>query len=133
MRCVGCGRENRPERRFCAGCGRALAIACASCGFSNEPDEEFCGGCGCPLASAVPDAKPPQSAPPTPSAERRQLTVLFCDLVGSTELSARLDPEELREAIRAYQAASGAAVRRYDGTVAQYLGDGLLVYFGYPA
>jgi class 3 adenylate cyclase/predicted ATPase len=58
---------------------------------------------------------------------------LFCDLVGSTELSARLDPEELRDAVRAYQVASGDAVRRYDGYVAQYLGDGVLVYFGYPA
>ena len=65
-------------------------------------------------------------------AERRQLTVLFCDLVDSTALSARLDPEELREIVRAYQAASARAIARYDGHIAQYLGDGLLVYFGYP-
>jgi predicted ATPase/class 3 adenylate cyclase len=65
-------------------------------------------------------------------AERRQLTVMFCDLVGSTALSAQLDPEELREVIRAYQATCTEVIRRYDGHVAQYLGDGLLVYFGYP-
>ncbi len=134
MRCVGCGTENRPGRRFCARCGAALAAACPSCKFVNEPSDEFCGGCGHPLTLAAPGSASPAGALPlTPSAERRQLTVLFCDLVGSTELSVRMDPEELRDTIRAYQAASGDAIRRYDGYVAQYLGDGLLVYFGYPA
>ena len=66
-------------------------------------------------------------------AERRQLTVMFCDLVGSTALSAQLDPEELHEVVRAYQETSTGVVRRYDGYIAQHLGDGLLVYFGYPA
>ncbi len=65
-------------------------------------------------------------------AERRQLTVVFCDLVGSTELSQKLDPEELRRLIRQYQDACAGAVARYDGHVAQFLGDGVLVYFGYP-
>ena len=65
-------------------------------------------------------------------AERRHVTVLFCDLVGSTELASRLDPEDLRKVMRAYQAAGAAVVARFDGHVAQYLGDGLLVYFGYP-
>ena len=57
---------------------------------------------------------------------------MFCDLVGSTALSAQLDPEELREVVRAYQETCTAVIRRYDGHIAQYLGDGLLVYFGYP-
>ena len=65
-------------------------------------------------------------------AERRQLTVLFCDLVGSTELSHRLGPEEYRELVRTYQSACAEVVSRFDGHVAQYLGDGLLAYFGYP-
>jgi class 3 adenylate cyclase len=65
-------------------------------------------------------------------AERRQLTVLFCDLVGSTALSAQLDPEEYREVVRTYQQASAAVIERFEGYLAQYLGDGLLVYFGYP-
>lgn len=65
-------------------------------------------------------------------AERRQLTVLFCDLVGSTELSGRLDPEDLRSLLRSYQQAANGVVERYGGYVAQYLGDGILVYFGYP-
>jgi class 3 adenylate cyclase len=77
---------------------------------------------------------PPQ--PPAPKiqslAERRQLTVMFCDLVGSTALSTRLDPEELRDIVRAYQQTCAEVIQRHDGYIAQYLGDGLLVYFGYP-
>jgi class 3 adenylate cyclase/tetratricopeptide (TPR) repeat protein len=65
-------------------------------------------------------------------AERRQLTVMFCDLVDSTELSARLDPEDWREVVRRFQQACADVVQRYEGHVAQYLGDGLLIYFGYP-
>jgi class 3 adenylate cyclase/predicted ATPase len=68
-----------------------------------------------------------------PEAERRQLTVMFCDVVGSTNLSGQLDPEELRAVIRAYQAASTEVIQRFEGHVAQHLGDGLLMYFGYPA
>jgi class 3 adenylate cyclase len=78
--------------------------------------------------------KPSQRDSPTPSgeAERRQLTVLFCDIVGSTPLAQRLDPEQLRDVIRAYQNACAGAVSRYDGYVAQFLGDGVVVYFGFP-
>ena len=65
-------------------------------------------------------------------AERRQLTVMFCDLVGSTELSTRLDPEDLREVIGAYHGAVGEIVSRFDGFVSRYMGDGVLIYFGYP-
>ncbi len=68
----------------------------------------------------------------TDDAERRQLTVMFCDLVGSTELSQKLDPEDLRELNRAYQDACKAAIERYEGYVARYMGDGVLAYFGYP-
>jgi class 3 adenylate cyclase/predicted ATPase len=74
----------------------------------------------------------PEPAHSTPSAERRQLTVLFCDLVGSTQLSGQLDPEDLRAVVRAYQAAAAKVIQHYAGHIAQYLGDGLLVYFGYP-
>ena len=72
------------------------------------------------------------TSPPTREAERRQLTVMFCDLVGSTALSEQLDPEELREVVRAYQELCAGVIRRFGGYIAQYLGDGLLVYFGYP-
>ena len=66
------------------------------------------------------------------TAERRQLTVMFCDLVDSTSLSSRLDPEDLREVIAAYHRAVAGVVARFDGFVAKYMGDGVLVYFGYP-
>ena len=75
---------------------------------------------------------PPPAAPSPPDAERRQLTVLFCDLADSTALAGQLDPEDLREVVRAYQQTSAAVIQRFDGHIAQYLGDGLLVYFGYP-
>ena len=84
---------------------------------------------------ALPSRPPePRSEAPAavPQAERRQLTVMFCDLVGSTALSARLDPEELREVIGAYHRCVAEAVRRFDGFVAKYMGDGVLVYFGFP-
>lgn len=72
------------------------------------------------------------NTPPPDEPERRQLTVMFCDLVGSTEMSARLDPEDMRDVIRAYQDACSGAVARYDGFVARFMGDGVLAYFGFP-
>src|SRR5262249_24545134 len=74
----------------------------------------------------------PRAVPSAPEAERRQLTVLFCDLVDSTVLATQLDPEDLREVVRAYQETCAKVIARYEGHIAQYLGDGLLVYFGYP-
>ena len=79
---------------------------------------------------STPAASP--SAPSSPDAERRQLTVLFCDLVDSTVLARQLDPEELRAVVRAYQDTCAKVIARFEGHIAQYLGDGLLVYFGYP-
>ncbi len=83
-------------------------------------------------APTVPQGAFPHVERHTPEAERRQLTVLFCDLVDSTVLGGQLDPEDLREVIRAYQTACAMVIERLDGHIAQYLGDGLLVYFGYP-
>ena len=81
-----------------------------------------------PIAMAAPSPHPPVRA----DAERRQLTVMFCDLVGSTALSARLDPEDYREVIAAYHRTVAEVVKSLDGFVAKYMGDGVLVYFGYP-
>jgi class 3 adenylate cyclase/predicted ATPase len=85
-----------------------------------------------PQAGQPPQTATPPAILPLREAERRQLTVLFCDLVGSTALSAQLDPEDLREVVRAYQTTCAEVIQRFDGYIAQYLGDGLLVYFGYP-
>jgi class 3 adenylate cyclase len=89
-----------------------------------------------PLPQHTPEApRPARVAPspvihPTPDAERRQLTVLFCDLVDSTALASQLDPEEWREVVRAYQETCAKVIARFEGHIAQYLGDGLLVYSG---
>jgi class 3 adenylate cyclase len=86
------------------------------------------------LGDAAPTTPKPASSEPQPqdTAERRQVTVMFADLVGSTALSARMDPEDLREVIAAYQKCIDRTVRRFGGYVAKYMGDGVLVYFGYP-
>jgi class 3 adenylate cyclase/predicted ATPase len=91
-----------------------------------------------PVPPSAPQELPPSrvetapAAPSRPDAERRQLTVLFCDLLDSTALAHQLDPEELREVVQAYQATCAKVIARFEGHIAQYLGDGLLVYFGYP-
>lgn len=136
MRCPSCTHDNRADRRFCAECGTSLAVGCASCGAPNEPGEKFCGGCGERLTTVAPapGAPTPTAAPEVALAggERRQLTVLFCDLVGSTPLSQQLDAEEWRDLLAQYQQAAGGAVARFAGYVAKNLGDGLLIYFGWP-
>ena len=138
MKCLSCGADNRPGRRFCGACGQALSRRCNECGFENAAEDRFCGGCGIALAdpldgpAAAPTAAPPTSAVEDERAERRQITVLFCDMVGSTALSQRLDPEELRDLTHRYQQTCTEVIGRYDGYVARYMGDGVLAYFGYP-
>ncbi|NOX76989.1 MAG: AAA family ATPase [Gammaproteobacteria bacterium] len=121
--------------RFCGQCATALERLCPQCAFSNPSNFGFCGQCGHALDSATQANTPPSPSnhPKQQDAERRQLTVLFCDIVGSSALSARIDPEELRDVMREYRATCSEVVVRYDGYVAQYLGDGVLVYFGYPS
>jgi class 3 adenylate cyclase len=133
MRCSKCGRDNREGRKFCTSCGTPLVAACPKCGAPSRPDESFCGECGTALGDAA-QAADADTAPIAASAggERRHLTVLFCDLVGSTEIAGRLDPEEWRETVAAYHRAAAEAVTRYGGHVAKYLGDGVMAFFGYP-
>ena len=99
-------------------------MTCPSCGFVNVSAARFCGGCGKALAES--------SRTPDAAERRQQITVLFCDLVGSTELSQALDPEDLRDLVADYQRVCLDAVSHHDGHVAQYLGDGVVVYFGFP-
>ncbi len=130
--CPRCGAALRRGRKFCSSCGLAL-VACPACGGVNGREARFCGDCGGALPSAEAIAAPAgEEAGDAGAAERRQLTVMFCDLVGSTALSDRLDPEDLQLVIAAFHSCAAGLVARFDGAVAQYLGDGLLVYFGYP-
>src|SRR6185503_14035214 len=142
MKCTSCGFENEQGAQFCEECGHKLVLACPGCGREVRPTAKFCSKCGT-LLTAVAVAVPQGASPPSPTtpalplperraaeAERRQLTVMFCDLVGSTALSAQLDPEEYRQVVQQYQDTCTVVIRRYDGQIAQHLGDGLLVYFG---
>jgi class 3 adenylate cyclase/tetratricopeptide (TPR) repeat protein len=115
------------ERLGVAALGHRLKILRAAAALRSTPSA------AAPGAAAAPVAPPVSSAPaPGADAERRQLTVMFCDLVGSTALAQRLDPEDLRALMQRYQQTCGEIVKRHHGTVAQYLGDGLMVYFGWP-
>jgi Double zinc ribbon len=102
MGCSKCGTDNREGRKFCAHCGAPMTVTCAKCGASNQPEEKFCGDCGVGLPEAT--ASKPSDEKPIGAAggERRHLTVLFCDLVGSTEIAAQLDPEEWRDLVGGY-------------------------------
>jgi class 3 adenylate cyclase/predicted ATPase len=132
--CARCGFGNPPGMSFCGSCGAPLAAICPTCGTSNPQRFRFCGGCGATIVRSQATASKPahEVAAAIREAERRQLTVMFCDLVGSTALSLKIDPEELREILRSYQAVCADSIERFGGYIAQYLGDGVLVYFGYP-
>ena len=140
LKCVVCHTINRRERRFCKQCGTSLTNKCVDCGFNNLVGESYCGGCGHAVGLLVSPPSSPELIETRGqefqvralATERRQITVLFCDLVGSTALSTRLDPEDMREVIRAYQALCHALIVRYDGYVARFVGDGIMTYFGYP-
>jgi Double zinc ribbon len=106
MRCARCGSDNPDDKRFCGDCGAPLALHCPTCGAENPSDKKFCGDCGAsrvqtPDARGAADAPAPATAGQS-SGERRHLTVLFCDLVDSTAIAARLDPEDWRAAVGAY-------------------------------
>ncbi len=126
MRCSQCQADNRVGRQFCAKCGAGLTVQC-ECGYANESDEYFCGGCGKALSATAEMARAKAADP-----ERRQLTILFCDMVDSTGHAERLDPEQMHAFLIDYQNACSTVVQSYGGHVGRYVGDGLVVYFGYP-
>jgi class 3 adenylate cyclase/predicted ATPase len=128
MQCIKCGRLNPDEASFCSGCGSALTAACPGCGRINPPESAFCTGCGQRLAAA----EPAPAAAPEARGERRHLTVMFSDLVDSTRLAGELDPEDMRDLLGAYHRACAEAIAENSGFLAQFLGDGVLAYFGYP-
>ncbi len=146
MDCPRCEATNRTGRKFCSACGALLAVRCPACGADNDADDRFCGGCGQPLTANAPS--PPHPAPQayTPrhlaeriltsrsalEGERKLVTVLFCDVVESTRLAERLDPEAMHELMDRVLRLMADAVHRYEGTVNQFLGDGLMALFGAP-
>src|SRR6266540_3011198 len=152
MTCPSCAAENPTSARFCNSCGAPLAAACAGCGQLNPPGSRFCNECGGILTgaaergAAAPEAPvpPPQSFIPkhladkiltsrrTLEGERKQVTVLFADVVGSTELIRDRDPEDAQQLLDGALRVMMDAVHRYEGTVSRLMGDGLMALFGAP-
>lgn len=157
MRCPRCDFDSPPGMRFCGQCGAGLASPCPKCGSENPPGFKFCGECGASLAPrpAAEPARPAQPAeiaggttlraytPPHLSesilqnaavleGERKQVTVLFCDLVGSTALAERLGPETMHSLLNRFFELALGEIHRYEGTINQFLGDGFMALFGAP-
>jgi class 3 adenylate cyclase len=138
LQCPGCSVELPEGSNFCGKCGAALPRACPKCGSGVPPEDSFCSECGARVPARTIASSPPIVASASPgnetgsAAERRQLTIMFCDLVGSTALSIRLDPEDMRELVRAYQRCCADVITRAGGFLARFMGDGILAYFGYP-
>ncbi len=154
MRCQSCSQENPPGQKFCGECGARLEVVCAACQTPNPPGQKFCGECGAPLDGAPRVAEPSSSRPDrfaspqdyTPKhlaekiltsraaleGERKIVTVMFADVTGFTSMSERLDPEEVHHIMdRAFEVIL-RAVHRYEGTINQFLGDGVMALFGAP-
>jgi class 3 adenylate cyclase/tetratricopeptide (TPR) repeat protein len=143
MRCSQCQQDNPPGARFCSSCGARLAVPCPACGHTNAPGSRFCNACGQPLAAPARFGAPGAYTPPHLAerilavrqrleGERKQVTVLFADLKGSMELLADRDPEDARKLLDPVLERMMAAVHRYEGTVNQVLGDGVMALFGAP-
>ncbi len=158
MKCSSCGFINDAGAGFCENCGAALTRACANCGSPLKPGARFCNKCGTPVTRApisAPAARATEderrdrlaalqrAAPQTLQdkihatsaqieGERKPVTILFTDIVGSTSLAEKLDPEEWKEIVSGAHRRVSDAVYRYEGTIAQLLGDGVLAFFGAP-
>jgi class 3 adenylate cyclase len=137
MQCPSCNASLTEGSSFCEECGTALPRRCSNCAHANSAKAKFCSKCGASLTSETSQPVPrpssrPASTTSTPSAERRQIAIMFCDLVGSSALSTRLDPEEQGDVIAAFHDCCAREIKSLGGMVAQYLGDGVLAYFGYP-
>ena len=145
MTCPQCQAQNPEDARFCEECGARLAFACPQCGAEISPGKKFCRSCGAALSGRAPDRSlNPASYTPKHLAEkiltsksalegeRKQVTVLFADLKGSMELLADRDPEEARKLLDPVLERMMEAVHRYEGTVNQVMGDGIMALFGAP-
>jgi class 3 adenylate cyclase/tetratricopeptide (TPR) repeat protein len=140
------GHDNPAGSRFCLECGQALTLACEACGTALPASAKFCNACGAPVGGPRPAAPPasPESYTPRHLAERiltsrgalegerKPVTVLFCDVVGSTALAERLGPDAMHGLLNTFFELALAEIHRYEGTVNQFLGDGFMALFGAP-
>jgi class 3 adenylate cyclase len=146
MQCPRCKHENTPKAKFCEECAAPLARTCANCGTQLPPTAKFCPECARPVGAALAEPRfaSPESYTPkhlvekiltSESAlegERKQVTVLFCDIVGSTALAERLGAEAMHGLLDRFFELALAEVHRYEGTINQFLGDGFMALFGAP-
>ncbi len=156
MKCPNCSFLNAVDARFCENCGQPLEHTCPQCGKPVSPTSKFCKNCGANLRPAVVSASPSSAAssadplqalrhavPPSLASkilaerertegERKLVTTLFADIVGSTSLAERMDPEDWRDVVTGAHRRISEAVYQYEGTIAQLLGDGVLAFFGAP-
>src|SRR5437773_5403212 len=144
MGCAVCSHENPPRARFCQQCGARLEIRCARCGSELPLSARFCHDCGLPAADTAPATPEPRVYTPKHLAEkiltsrvalegeRKQVTVLFADVKGSMELAEQLDPEAWHGIMDSFFQLLAAGVHRFEGTVNQYMGDGIMALFGAP-
>jgi class 3 adenylate cyclase len=149
VKCAACGHENREGAKFCLGCGKPLARACANCSAKLPAAAEFCDECGTPVVRRLERGEPaakrdPRSYTPKHLAEkiltsrsalegeRKQVTILFADVRGSTELASELDPEEWHGIMDRFFQILAEGVHRFEGTVNEYRGDGIMALFGAP-
>jgi len=144
MVCSKCGFINDPDADFCENCGSSMVRTCSTCGAALKPETRFCKKCGAPAVrghqglSVLQQAAPSdlqekiRSAAKQVEGQRKSVTILFADIVGSTALAEKLDPEEWKEIVSGAHKIVSQAVYRYEGTIAQLLGDGVLAFFGAP-
>jgi class 3 adenylate cyclase/tetratricopeptide (TPR) repeat protein len=147
VRCFECQRENRTDARYCDGCGRALLVKCPACGNDGPAEQPLCDNCGTALPRAIElglaRSAPRVYTPPHLAAkiltsrsvlegERKQVTVLFCDIANSTSLAQRLGPEAMHALLNAFFELALAEVHCVEGTINQFLGDGFMALFGAP-
>src|SRR5437867_8912720 len=145
--CAACGHENRAQARFCESCGRALERLCPACGTEIRPTARFCDTCGAPIAASersAPTRRDPRAYTPKHLAERiltsraaiegerKQVTVFFADVTGSMELAEQVDPEEWHRILDRFFEILTEGVHRFEGTINQYTGDGVMALFGAP-
>ena len=131
MSCSNCGAANPTSQKFCGECGARLALACAACGSPLPPGQKFCGECGA-ATSGSGQATASSTRGPAPVAERRQVSVLFADLVGFTPFAEERDAEAVRDTLSRYFTLASDVIVRYGGTVEKFIGDAVMAIWGAP-
>jgi class 3 adenylate cyclase/predicted ATPase len=146
VKCARCGFDNGTGLKYCGECGGPLKVGCASCGFENHPGTKFCGECGKGLGDSGRSTAPPEPRSYTPKhlaekilssrsaieGERKQVTVLFADLKNSMDISESMDPEQWHGIMDRFFQILTDGIHRFEGTVNQYTGDGIMALFGAP-